>query len=287
MSARQPLLTVLAVCYNHAPFVVECLESIRAQTFQDFELIITDDASGDGSSTLIRDWLAKHRRDARFIAHADNRGLARTLNEALRMVSGKYLARIATDDLWLPAKLERQLAVMESCPERVAVLYGDAHQIRSNGEHIAQRYLASCGISGPGPSGDIFLQLLNCNFVLGVTTMLRTGCLRRVGSYDESLVYEDWDLWLRLAEQFEFVFHDEVQAKYRRVPGSMSRTISLWRSPNQAWSDILILAKVLQFSRLTPRERARTRLRMVRRVFTLARHADPRALTALARVIGI
>jgi hypothetical protein len=90
----------------------------------------------------------------RFIARA-NVGLV-DLNEALAAVRGKYLARISTDDVWLPRKLERQLAVMESLPERVAVLYGDAYQMRADGEALPQRILTDCGIRGPGPSGDVF-----------------------------------------------------------------------------------------------------------------------------------
>ena len=136
MRADRPLLTVLAVCYNHARYLNECLDSIHAQTYQDFELIITDDGSTDGSADLIRKWVEQHGRACRFIAHARNVGLCRTLNEALAAVRGKYLARISTDDVWLPRKLERQLAVMESLPERVAVLYGDAYQMRADGEAL-------------------------------------------------------------------------------------------------------------------------------------------------------
>ena len=212
-------------------------------------------------------------------------GLCRTLNEALAAVRGKYLARIATDDVWLPRKLERQLAVMESLPERVAVLYGDAHQIRANGELLPQGFLASCRIHGPGPSGDVFRQLLYRFFVLGVTTMLRTDCVRAVGGYDESLAYEDWDLWLRLAERFEFHFHDEIHAKYRRIPTSLSSTLARARASDQTFSDVLILEKFVRSPRLDRGERARTALRMAKRALGLAGDADARAVPAMARAI--
>ena len=285
MRADRPLLTVLAVCYNHARYLNECLDSIHAQTYQDFELIITDDGSTDGSADLIREWIAREGRVCRFIAHERNVGLCRTLNEALAAVRGKYLARISTDDVWLPRKLERQLAVMESLPERVAVLYGDAYQMRANGESLPQRYLTDCGFRGPGPSGDVFLQLLDRFFVLGVTTLLRTDCLRSVGGYDESLVYEDWDLWLRLAERYDFFFHDEVHAKYRRVPASLSNTLSRWGSPERIWSDVLILEKCACSPRLDFANRARTALRIAKRALRLAGCVDARAVPAVARAL--
>jgi glycosyltransferase involved in cell wall biosynthesis len=285
MDAERPLLTVLAVCYNHAPFLNECLESIRAQTYQDFELVITDDGSTDGSADLIRKWIEEHGRECRFIAHASNQGLCRTLNEALAAVRGKYLARISTDDVWLPRKLERQLAVMESLPERVAVLYGDADQIRADGELLPQRFLASCRVHGPGPSGDVFLPLLHRFFVLGVTTLLRTDCVRAVGGYDETLAYEDWDLWLRLAERYEFHFHDEIHAKYRRIPTSLSSTLARARASDQTWSDVRILEKFVRSPRLDPGERARTALRMAKRALRFAGHADARAVPAMARAV--
>jgi glycosyltransferase involved in cell wall biosynthesis len=285
MLADRPLLTVLAVCYNHAQYLNECLDSIHAQTCQDFELIITDDGSTDGSADLIREWIAQHGRDCRFIAHARNVGLCRTLNEALAAVRGKYLARISTDDVWLPRKLERQLAVMESLPERVAVLYGDTHQMRANGEPLPQRYLTDCGIRGPGPSGDVFVQLLDRFFVLGVTTLLRTDCVRAVGGYDEGLVYEDWDLWLRLAERYDFFFHDEIHAKYRWVPASMSNTLSRRDSPNRIWSDVLILERCARSPKVDLANRARTALRIAKRALRLAGRADARSVPAMARAL--
>jgi glycosyltransferase involved in cell wall biosynthesis len=72
---RTPTVTVIALCYNHERFVLDCLESIRAQTFQDFELIVIDDCSRDHSPQVIANWLAEHYPAARFIRHEVNRGI--------------------------------------------------------------------------------------------------------------------------------------------------------------------------------------------------------------------
>jgi glycosyltransferase involved in cell wall biosynthesis len=281
------LLTVLAVCYNHARFLRECLDSIRAQTWQDFQLIVTDDGSVDGSADLIRQWLERHRPDATFIAHPRNRGLCATLNEALAVVCGKYLAKLSTDDVWLPAKLERQLAIMESLPDRVAVLYTDAYQIDEDSNLLPRRYLSDAVQAEPPPSGDVFLRVLrNNNFVLGVTTLLRASCLRDVGGYDEDLAYEDWDMWLRLADRFDFVFSDEVYAQYREVQTSMSHTLVRYGSPGRAWNDLLILEKWLPSPRLDLGTRLRTRLRMLKHALFLRRVGDARAGAAMARALA-
>jgi len=121
--------------------------------------------------------------------------------------------------------------------------------------------------------------------VLGVTTLLRTDCVRAVGGYDETLAYEDWDLWLRLAERYEFHFHYEIHAKYRRIPTSLSSTLARACASDQTWSDVRILEKFVRSPRLDPGERARTALRMAKRALRLAGHADARAVPAMARAV--
>lgn len=286
MPSEGRFLTVMAVCYNHARFLAECLDSIRAQTFQDFQLIITDDGSTDGSPALIREWLKTNGVSAHFIRHETNRGLCATLNEALAAVRGRYLAKISTDDVWLPDKLARQIPVMESLPDRVAVLYGDALLINETGRMLPRRFLSECAISGAGPSGNVFRSLLRRNFVHGVTTLVRTECLKSVGGYDESLAYEDWDMWLRLARRYEFKFSPEVFAKYRIVMNSLSRTTVAWGSPNQLWTDLLILEKCLDSPELSRAEARNVRLRMLARALRLVRHVDRRSVHAVSRALS-
>ena len=279
------LLTVMAVCFNHARFLTECLDGIRAQTFQDFQLIITDDGSTDGSPALISDWLSKNSVSAHFIRHESNRGLCPTLNEALAAVQGKYLAKISTDDVWLPDKLARQIQEMESLSDRVAVLYGDALQMNEAGKLLPRRYLSEVGFDGVAPSGRIFRSLVRRNFVHGVTTLIRTGCLRTVGGYDESLAYEDWDMWLRLAQRYEYRFSPEIFAKYRIVKNSLSRTTVAWGTPNQVWTDLVILGKCLDSPELSLAEKVRIRIRMFSLALRLVRLRDRRAAKAVGRAI--
>ena len=154
-----PLVTVIACCYNHSAFVVESLESIRQQTYPHVQLIVTDDASTDDSPALIHDWIYRHQIRCTYLRHQTNKGLCKTLNEALSHAKGKYIALLATDDLWMPDKLESQVGLMEKLPEKVGVLYSDAIQINEAGVILPQRFIEA-HTADPPTEGDIFSRLL-------------------------------------------------------------------------------------------------------------------------------
>lgn len=250
MSAA-PLLTVIAICYQHERFVEECLESIRAQTLQDFQFIIVDDGSKDRSKALIRDWLARHRIAATFVDHAVNQGLLPTLNEVLALARGTWIAKVATDDAWLPDKLEQQLTTALALPESVAVLYGDANKIDESGQPLGETFLEEHGPTPP-PSGAIASALIGGNFIPSLSTMVRRRALVDVGGWDERLNYEDWDMWLRLALRHDFVGSPRVNARYRVVRNSLARTGAHPQRPQTLMSNVRIMRKVID-SGLTER----------------------------------
>jgi glycosyltransferase involved in cell wall biosynthesis len=239
-----PLLTVVALCYQHERFVEECLESIRTQTMQDFQLIIADDGSKDRSKALIRDWIARHRIDAIFVDHSVNQGLLPTLNEVLRLARGTWIAKVATDDAWLPDKLEQQLATVLALPESVAVLYGDATKIDEAGQPLGETFLEEHGRTPP-PSGSIASALIGGNFIPSLSTMVRRQALVDVGGWDEQLNYEDWDMWLRLALRHDFVGSPRINARYRVVRNSMARTGAHPQRPQTLMSNLRIMRKVI------------------------------------------
>ena len=129
----KPLVSVIAVSYNHEKYLGATLESICNQTLQDFELIYCDDASKDRSVEGATEWLDRHHPDAQRIIHAENRGFCRTLNEALDLCSGKYLQIIACDDILMPEKFQRQVAMLDDADERVAVVMSDMAVIDTDG----------------------------------------------------------------------------------------------------------------------------------------------------------
>jgi glycosyltransferase involved in cell wall biosynthesis len=227
-----PLVTAIATCFNHERFVVECLESIRAQTYPRVQLVVCDDASSDGSVESIRGWLERTGIECTLLLHEENLGICRSRNEALAHARGRYVSTISADDVWLPQKLERQVALIERLPRSLGVVYSDAERMDEKGRPLPRTFIECFRDLERMPEGDVYEALLEGNFIPGMTTLVRRACLEEVGFYDESLAYEDWDMWLRLAQRFEFAYSPFVSARYRVVRGSMSEALGdrLWES---------------------------------------------------------
>jgi glycosyltransferase involved in cell wall biosynthesis len=222
--ADWPLVSAIMLCYNQARFAVECLEGIKVQNYPNLELIINDDASTDNSVEVIEQWLAQNPSVShKLIKSEKNQGLCRSLNRAISVVRGKYVSGVAADDVWLPGKLLTQVQLMEHLPLRVGVVYSNALRIDENGNLLPQRFIESNGQVDPVPEGDIQEVLWRGNFIPAMATLVRRECYDKVGLFDETLFYEDWDMWLRLASCFEFAYSNHVSAKYRLVSTSMVR----------------------------------------------------------------
>lgn len=282
----EPAVTVIALCFNHARFLRECLDSIAAQTFQAFQLIVTDDCSADGSAELIDAWIRDRRPDAVFIRHAQNRGLCPTLNEALALARGEFISIIATDDALEPDKLERQLAAAREAGEGVAVVYSDATRMDEQGQRLLPDFIEAHAPECSRPSGRVFAALAERNFIPAMSNLIRRSALVAVGGYDERLSYEDYDMWLRLADRFEFLYLPGTPARYRIVSTSLVRTIFVAPTPRHLLTQYLIADKWLGTGKLTARQERLWGRRLwdaAYGLFAAGHAAAPRALWRAAR----
>lgn len=217
-SGHAPLVSIGVASFNNARYIRETLDSIRALEYPSVELIIVDDKSKDESVQVIRAWLAEHADfNARLIEHTENQGLCRVCNRFVDESKGKYLSLIGSDDLYLPHKLKTQVTLLEAAPPQVGLIFSDVSKIDSAGNVFVPSIYATGQITPS--SGNVWLPMLRTNFIGAMTTLTRRSCFEAVGPYDESLVYEDWDMWLRLSRKFEFLYQPEVTAQYR-VHGS-------------------------------------------------------------------
>lgn len=276
----QPI-TVIALCYNHAQFVETCLESILAQTFQNFQLIVTDDCSRDNSPQLIESWLGRKYPSAIFIHHTHNVGLCKTLNEAISHATGRFISMIATDDSWEPDKLALQFAALEACSHDVAVLYSDAFQMDESGKRLPETFLRAHGIAEEPPRGHVFSRMADGNFIPAMTTLIRLEAIRSVGGYDEELTYEDYDMWLRLADRYRFEYYPAIVANYRLLSTSMVRTLFEEPTPAHAYTIYLIARKWLATDRLSQAQRRHWNDRIRTSAYILYVKDDPRAIPCL------
>lgn len=270
-------VTVIAVCYNHERFVTECLESIKAQSHQNFELIVVDDRSTDNSPELIAAWMEANYPQGKYLRHKENIGLCKSINEALAISSGKYVNLIATDDVWLPHKIERQLAAIKLLPETTAVLYSDAMQMDEMGTTLHQSFLEAHLPAKHPPSGKIFPALADGNFVPAMAAIIRRDAITKIGGYDEELSYEDYDMWLRLADVYDFEYLPDVVARYRIVSTSMIRTLWEHPTPKHSFSIFTIHKKWIHSPKLTQAQRAQWANKISTAAYSLYVHGDARA----------
>lgn len=272
-NAPVPKVSFLALCYNHAPYVLECLDSIEAQAWQNAELVILDNASADDSANLIRHWAKSSALDPKLLLQSEPRGICANLNTLIENATGDLLAWIATDDYWMPEKTRVQVAAFERLGPEVAVTYADALQIDSAGEPIEPAsFIQSHRQFGVLPSGDILLELLRGPFIPGMSTMIRRAAMDAIGPFDEALIYEDYDAWLRLAEHWEFHADPTPQCAYRILDSSMIRTVAAQDRPEKVLSDARIMAKVSSFQRLDEVTRKNTRRRVIKLAAQLIQH---------------
>lgn len=213
-----PVVSVVAVCYNHEKYLEETLDSIKEQTYPNIQLIIMDDCSQDGSVGIIEDWIKKNKANCQFIPHTENLGLCKTLNEALEYSIGEYYQLIACDDIILPEKIENQVKTLIKSSEDVMVLHSNSIAIDENGDEIS-----NYGSKFDQEEITTFENLLHGCEINAPTALIKKEVLSKIGKYDESLQFEDWDFWLRVAKDYTIIFSLDKTIKYRVLQDSLSR----------------------------------------------------------------
>jgi glycosyltransferase involved in cell wall biosynthesis len=231
-----PAVTQVVHTYNHGRFVEQCLESVAKQTFDDFELVIVDDCSTDGTVERIRAWLSTRAMNVRLVVNERNLGICASRNIALRHARGEFVSSVAGDDYYEPDKIERQYRCWETLDGSVAAVFGNSRVVDVQGRELAVVYPSGA----PPAEGRIFDRLIQGNFVTAGTVMARRSVLEEVGGFDESLFYDDYDMWLRLADRYEFRFVPALLANYRILASSMSRNPAHEEAMNESRARLLL-----------------------------------------------
>jgi glycosyltransferase involved in cell wall biosynthesis len=222
METALPLVTIVGLCYNHERYVLETLESIREQSYQHLQVILVDDCSKDNSASIVESWLQKNRLDWTFIRHKQNKGITRSLNETLELAQGKYYKAIACDDVLMPNFISTMVERFELLPEEYAMIYSDVQTINEYSEVFGSTPFTERGwdTEDKVPSGELFDQLAGWCFIPAPGTFLRTHDLQEI-RFDESLMLEDWDMWLQIAKQHKIKGIAQAMVQYRIHSTSM------------------------------------------------------------------
>lgn len=200
-----PTVSVIIPTYNRFPLLAEALESVRAQVYRDFELILADDGSDDETRLLEKEPEIRYLR----LKHCGMPGAVR--NRGAEVAKGRYLAFLDSDDLWRPEKLALQVPFLEERP-KIPLVHSREHWLR--GEHTVsqkgQRHARE---------GDVFADALWKCTIGPSTVLMRSEAFRELGGFDESLeVAEDYEFWLRLTSRYSVGYIEKPLTVKRAGP---------------------------------------------------------------------
>jgi glycosyltransferase involved in cell wall biosynthesis len=212
-----PAVSVVMAAKNYARFLPAAVESVFAQTFPDWELVVIDDGSTDATPAAVKPYLADRR--VRCV-RADRLGQSRAKNLGVNLSRGDLVAFLDADDVWKPTKLEKQVAVMRDTPA-AGVVFALRELIDEDGTLIPRPP------APVPPSGRVLDRMFVQNFVCFSSVMVRRRVFDHVGGFDPLWDLSiDYDLWLRAAAHYEFHCVPEELVLYRTGHGNLSQKLS-------------------------------------------------------------
>lgn len=239
-----PRVSIILPAYNRETLVARAIDSVLAQTFTDFELIIVDDASKDGTRAVLERYRDVPR--VKLILSDVNRGGSGARNLGIEAAVGELIAFQDSDDVWLPGKLAAQVAALDANPEAglcyCGSLFSEGARSYYIPEQVFDRY-----------DGDMSREILRRNTTSTQVLVVRREVLDRAGHFDATLKrFQDWDLMIRVAQEAPFVFLPEPMAVIYATPGNISSFVA-----NDAICRAAILAKYEALFARAPEHRAR------------------------------
>lgn len=217
---EKPAVSVIMNCLNGEPFLAEAIESVLAQDMQDLEIIFFDNDSTDRSAEIAQ----SYGRKLRYFKSETTIPLGAARNRAIAEAMGTYIVFLDCDDLWLPAKLGRQVATMEapsSSARPFGMCYTDAMRIDADGNDLIA-YSHERRLS----EGDIYIPLIEDCLISMSSCLIEKAVFDRKKGFDERYSYvEDWDLWLRIARDYDVALVPERLTKIRVHRNNQSRNM--------------------------------------------------------------
>lgn len=206
MVAVTERVSIILPTYNRAYCIRRAVDSVLSQTYPHWELIVVDDGSTDNTEEIIGAYAALDDR-IRYYRQACNKGVSAARNEGIRQARYEYIAFQDSDDAWHADKLERQMRIFEECPE-VGLVYCAMQGTRQDGSAIR---VPDALIDRQFLRGNLYGLLLQGNVIDAPAAVIRKSCVEKCGGFDETLsCLEDWELFLRIAREYEIGYADEA-----------------------------------------------------------------------------
>lgn len=219
MREQEPTVSVVIPAYNAAGFIEKTLDTVRAQTYTDHEVVVIDDGSSDKTASVAQAYLTRHGMRG-MVLRQDNRGIAAARNAGMRASAGTYVALLDHDDLWYPEKLAAVVAEFGRHPDADLVCHDEKITREGSVVRVSRRRR---------PAGSIYESLLFDGNILSpsASTFRREHALT-LGGFDERAEYltvEDYDFWMRFSLAYEIRFLGRVLGEYVLVERAASRRI--------------------------------------------------------------
>ncbi|MFX1277217.1 MAG: glycosyltransferase family 2 protein [Promethearchaeota archaeon] len=219
------LVSILIGSYNHGIYISEAIQSVLNQNFRDLELIVIDDCSPDNSREIIENY-GKMDDRVKFFFHDINKGAIKTYNEAIERAKGKYIAFLNSDDVWEKTKLEKQVKILEKDENLIVWTEGRliGHNSQSiqvkefNNKFLTGLFTTAMGAIEKKKSGNIFKDIIENNFLLFSSLILKKENLGNIRLDDHYTLLADYQFEVDLARKYKFYYIKEPLTKYRMHP---------------------------------------------------------------------
>ncbi len=242
-----PLVSAIIIFFNEEQFLPEAIASVLAQTYDDWELLLVDDGSTDGSTAIAQDYTSRYADKIRYLEHEghQNLGMSASRNLGIAHAKGKYIAHLDGDDAWVAHKLEEQVQILEAHPE-AAMVYGPLHRWytwNNNPEDAVREDLFGFGVDGIHPYADSLVEppkiltlFLQDEFFVPGGILIKKEVVDRVGCGEEDFrgMYEDTVVLVKICLNYPVYVSSQSWYKYRMHPQSCTHVSWLKGEDNAA-----------------------------------------------------
>lgn len=280
---KNPLVSVICLCYNQYRFIEAALDSVVNQSYPNLEIIIVDDASTDNSQLVIDEWIGRHQ-DVVFIKNEQNMGSTTSFNKGLSLSNGEFVIDLSGDDVLNINRIEKQIIFFRQQGPGVGVIYSNAQYIDEKGRDLDVHFDRPTMIPY---EGDIYQKLIDTYFIPTPTMMIRKSVFDELDGYDENLFYEDFDFWVRSSRNWAYAYQSEILTSIRLVDGSQSKGYSDKNNPGMM-STLEVCKKIVRLNKDVNEDAALVnRLKYeIRQAFVAGKKAELMGFYALWAEIG-
>lgn len=207
----KPKVSIIMPVLNGHRYIALSVQSIAAQSYKNFELVVVDDGSTDETKSIVDGF--RDRIRVQYIRHERSLGIPVSMNDGVRHAEGDLIAFLDHDDMWCPEMLEVQVGYLDENQD-VAMVHSDFATIDPDG-NVLEASMAQ--MRGRGrPSGIVFKELFMDSFIVGIGVLVRRECFDKYGYFDESMRFGDYHMWLRIAKNCRVDYIPRVLSKYRQ-----------------------------------------------------------------------